>query len=223
MVIDHLDAGGAQTLLVDLVAGLDKLRFDVMVCALRESTQYVKAVENAGGRVFMLGRSRWNPLKVLSLVKLVHREQVDIVHTHLTAARIAGGLAGKLGGAKAVFAHDHSGDEYLQKSPWLARTVLYPLDRLLARYTEKIFVVSKATRRSVSGQEASRQTGWCWLTTGLTWNGLPGIGEGGMSRARHGPCRRTALLSARSGDLMNRRGTATCSRPRRPSCRNTPR
>ena len=144
MVIDHLDAGGAQSLLADLVAGLDKGSFEVLVCALRPSSQYVPALEAAGARVVVFRQSKYNPFKLFRLIWLIRRERVDLVHTHLTAAWIFGGIAGALAN-KRVLVHDHSGDELLKKSPFLSRRVLYPLQRFLSRWIEKHIAVSGAT------------------------------------------------------------------------------
>lgn len=145
MVIDHLDAGGAQTLLVDLVTGLDKERFDVLVCSLRKSSQFVAALEKAGARVVVLQQKKYNPLKFFRLLRLIRQEKVDIIHTHLTAARIFGVAAGVAGRVAKIYSHDHSGDEYLRKSPVIAKWILFPLDRFLARWTEKVFAVSQNT------------------------------------------------------------------------------
>jgi glycosyltransferase involved in cell wall biosynthesis len=144
MVIDHLDSGGAQTLLVDLLAGLDRQRFEPMVCALRTSHKYVDAISRLGVPVFQLGAWRLDPRKVARLVHLVKKERIDIIHTHLTAARVLGGAAAMLTGKK-LLAHDHSGDEYLRNHPRLARWLLFPLERWLMRNTEKVFAVSAAT------------------------------------------------------------------------------
>jgi glycosyltransferase involved in cell wall biosynthesis len=146
MVIDHLDAGGAQSFLVDLVRGLDRERFQVVVCALRRSSRYVTALESAGARVMIFNSSKFNPFKLLRLVCLVRQEKVAIVHTHLTAARLFGGIAAAMN-STPLLTHDHSGEEYLKKHPVLAKSIFYPLDRFLMRYTQKVLAVSSSVAR----------------------------------------------------------------------------
>ncbi len=143
MIIDNLDQGGAQTLLVDLVTGINRANFQPLVCSLRNSSpEFLYFFEKAGVKVFQLGAGRLNPLKLIRLLRLIKKERIEVVHTHLTASRIIGVLAGKLGGVKKIFSHDHSGDEFLRKYPLLARYLLYPLDRLFMSFTERLFCVS---------------------------------------------------------------------------------
>jgi glycosyltransferase involved in cell wall biosynthesis len=147
MIIDHLGSGGAQTLLIDLVRGLNRDRFEPLVCSLRCSKAHGVSLDHTEVKLVQLRGGRFNPLKVFQLIQLVRQGRIDVVHTHLTASRILGTIAGKLGGAKRILCHDHSSDEYLQKYPSVARFVLYPLDRLLMRFTDKVFAVSEATTK----------------------------------------------------------------------------
>ncbi len=147
MVIDNLDPGGAQTLLVDLVAGLDKKRFTPLVCSLRPPTAFDDALTSAGARLISLPEGRVDPRKFFRLACFIRREQVSVVHTHLTGSRFLGALAALAGGAKTVISHDHSGKEYRQNHPFLSRLFLDPLDRLLMRYTDRVLAVSEAIRR----------------------------------------------------------------------------
>lgn len=144
MVIDHLGHGGAQALLVDLATGLDRMRFEPVVCALRPSRVYLGKLQAAGIRTLVVGRGKYDPFKLLELIRLVRREGVDVVHTHLAASRVLGVLAGRLGGAKRVFSHDHSGKAFFEKHPCLCRWLLFPLDRFLLRFTDRLFAVSGA-------------------------------------------------------------------------------
>ena len=144
MLIDNFDPGGAQTLLIDLVKGLDKNKFEVFIIPLRKPEAFTDALANSGARIVDLSGGKYNPFKLLSLVRLIRNERVDVVHTHLTASRFLGVIAGFLGGAKKIFSHDHSGDEYLRKRKWTAKLVLYPFDRMLMSFTDQVLAVSEA-------------------------------------------------------------------------------
>lgn len=144
MLIDNFDPGGAQTLLIDLVKDLDKNKFEVVIIPLRKPKAFTDALANSGARIVELSGGKYNPFKLLSLIRLISTERVDVVHTHLTVSRFLGVIAGALGGAKRIFSHDHSGDEYLRKKKWMAKLAFYPLDRMLMRFTDKVLAVSEA-------------------------------------------------------------------------------
>ena len=144
MVIDNFDPGGAQTLLLDLVRCLDRRKFEIIIVSLRKPRAHVDALADSGATVVVLRGGKYNPLKLVSLVRLIRKERVEVVHTHLMGSRLLGVIAGRLGGAKKIFSHDHSGDEYLRRKNRLARRLIYPLDRLLMRFTDRILAVSKS-------------------------------------------------------------------------------
>jgi glycosyltransferase involved in cell wall biosynthesis len=158
MVIDNFDPGGAQTLLIDLVKGLNKDKFDIDIVTLRKPEAFFDALANSAANVIELSGGKYNPFKFLSLIRLIKNNRVDVIHTHLTASRFLGVVAGSLGGAKRIFSHDHSGDEYLRKNKWMAKLVIYPLDRILMRFTDRILAVSEATANfNISYKKIPRQ------------------------------------------------------------------
>lgn len=146
MLIDHLDAGGAQSLLVDLVAGMDRSRFRPLVCALRASSIHVPRLQSLGVPVFDLGAGRFDPRKFFRLLALVRRHRPHIVHAHLSASGVLAGLVSICGGFRLIL-HDHSGEEFLRKHAALALWLLYPLERLLMRRTRVLIAVSGDTAR----------------------------------------------------------------------------
>lgn len=204
MLIDHLDAGGAQSLLVDLVEGLDRARFEPLVCVLRASSLHVPRLRQRGVPVFELGTGRFDPRKFFRLRALMRRERPDIVHTHLSAARVLGGLAvACLGGSKLI-CHDHSGEESLRKNAAFALWMLYPLERFLMRWTHALIAVSGDTARFARGVKglpenkirvvyngiATRRFETGDAETGVRWRRAYGIAEdayviGALGRLSH--------------------------------------
>jgi len=144
MLIDNFDQGGAQTLLIDLVNGLNKKKFEIIIVSLRKGTAFFDQLEDVEAQIINLSGGKYSPLKLWRLIQLIRREKVNIVHTHLTAARFLGVIAGYLGGARKIFSHDHSGDEYLRKNYFFAKWLLYPLDRILMFFTDQILAVSES-------------------------------------------------------------------------------
>lgn len=146
MIIDHLGLGGAQTLLVDLLAGLDRKQFDPLVCSLRKSRHFVDILKNSNIRVVELPGGRYNPIKFFRLVALVRRERPAIVHTHLLGSRLFGVPAARFGGVGRIFTHEHSAPEKNRRSR-LAMQPLYALERLLMHLAEKALAVTEDTAR----------------------------------------------------------------------------
>ena len=98
-LIDTLAWGGAQKLLVDFVTAAVPRGLDVLVIVLRETSypsQYPLLLEKAGARVSFLSITTLYDLSAVSqLLEILRREDVDILHTHLSHANILGGIAGR--------------------------------------------------------------------------------------------------------------------------------
>jgi len=89
-LITELGVGGAERGLYELSTRLDRDRFDVRVVALRGGAIGGKLIE-AGIPVAVLGvRGKWDVGKLGRLTKLLRRERIDLLHTHLFHADLAG-------------------------------------------------------------------------------------------------------------------------------------
>src|SRR5690349_20108410 len=89
IVIDHLDAGGAQEFVFQICRCLssDIVRFSV--CALRSGGLYKPKIEALGIPVLVLSPTRDTanlPLIVLSLFRLLRSRRYDVVHSLLQAS-----------------------------------------------------------------------------------------------------------------------------------------
>lgn len=120
------DRGGPETVVQQLLAGLDRSRVDPSVVALYEGPFAEElratgaALVDAGtlGRMRQVGRT----VRVVSrLSAAIRRGGFDIVHNHGTQAHIIGGLAAWRAGVPAIhhvhdlFADTRSGDALLQQ------------------------------------------------------------------------------------------------------------
>lgn len=110
LLITHdLNIGGLQRVAVDIALNLDRARYEVAVCALREGGPFEKDLEEAGIPVHKVpgtpGRvdycSFWKIRAVIARVK------PDVVHTHNTQPFIEGTLAAMLAGRPVVVHTDH--------------------------------------------------------------------------------------------------------------------
>src|SRR5262249_58335280 len=93
-VIWSLQTGGAERVVADLARGLDRARFRPMVCCLNFKGRLAEDLEAEGIPVFALDKKPKLDLGVLwKLARLMRRERVDIVHTHLWTSSFWAALA----------------------------------------------------------------------------------------------------------------------------------
>jgi len=121
-VVDHLEIGGAQTHLVQLLKHLDRRRFTPMVCPLKARGELRGAVEALGVPVFDggLGRTLMGAggARVLwRLVRLLRRERVDVAHSYLFHPNVLTPIAARLARVGAVLASKRSLDRYPHRLP----------------------------------------------------------------------------------------------------------
>ncbi|MGA7730886.1 MAG: glycosyltransferase, partial [Chloroflexia bacterium] len=142
---DVTGRGGAEKALADIALHLDRDRFDVSVCATRSAGNYQPLLDEAGVRTFVQGRtSRWDLRQWLRLVRLMKRERVDILHTHLFGSNTLGRLLGRLAGVPVIISHEH----WSTISPREAR-----VDHMLYRLSDRVLVPSQASKSLVSKVE----------------------------------------------------------------------
>ncbi|HEY5742507.1 MAG TPA: glycosyltransferase, partial [Terrimicrobiaceae bacterium] len=110
-VIDHLDLGGAQTALLDMLRHRDRSAFDVEVAAMHGRGPFAELLERIGIKVHSLAEAKWPPVYITRFVSLLRKADFQVVHFHLQGANwIAKPLAAWTG-QRVLIAHDHtSGD-----------------------------------------------------------------------------------------------------------------
>ena len=52
-------------------------------------------------------RSRWETYKMAEVVRMLRRERVHVLHTHLFGSNTWGRLLGRLAGVPVIIAHEH--------------------------------------------------------------------------------------------------------------------
>jgi glycosyltransferase involved in cell wall biosynthesis len=110
-VIDHLDLGGAQTALLDMLRHRDQSAFDVEVAVMHGRGPFAEALEALGIKVHSLAREKWPPAYVTEFIRLLRNANFQIVHFHLQGANWIAKPLAALVGQRVRIAHDHtSGD-----------------------------------------------------------------------------------------------------------------
>ncbi len=161
-IITRLDRGGSaqNTLLTAL--GHDRSRFEAVVVAGRPgdrdaqggmpaTEENCRRLEKAGVRWHLIPSLRrpLNPMRDLqalwSLIRVIRREQPDIVHTHTSKAGMLGRLAAWLAGVR-VIVHTPHGHVFYGHFGRAASGVFRLLERALAARTTRLIALTEAER-----------------------------------------------------------------------------
>lgn len=108
--------GGMENGIVNLVNRMDE-RFALSVCALDSEETFSTRISRPGAPCFILPPQRqgmdWSLIH--RLVSLIHRERIDIVHSHNWGTFIHGVLAGRLAGVGVI--HGEHGKNFPELRP----------------------------------------------------------------------------------------------------------
>jgi glycosyltransferase involved in cell wall biosynthesis len=143
-LITRLPIGGAERLLVDIVSRLDRSRYDSVVCCIQEKGELAVDLEASGVPVSCLHRmqSKGFDIRVIAdLVRLLRRDRIGLVHSHLYHANLYGRIAALLAGVPVVATIHNT---YARRK--LHRRVF---NNLLSRVSARVIAVSEEIRRDV--------------------------------------------------------------------------
>lgn len=133
-LIDGLNIGGAEMILLELVKGLRERGFDVAVGYSTPGPLAERLLADGVDVVQLPRLARVDPLLFINTYRLVKDFRPQIVHTHLFKSDFHGRLAAHLAGVPVVLSTLHSTDRWAQKFPlgllygWTAKFA----DRLIA-------------------------------------------------------------------------------------------
>jgi len=154
MTIAHLVIGGevagGQLVALTLARGA-RARGDRVVFLSPGRGQFTELVERDGMDVHLVDVSRtFRVGSMFRLVRLLHRLDVDVLHTHTAlAANVLSRLAGAMAGT-AVVSHIHIENHFRPNR--LARAVHTALDNGSARLAARVLTVSADTREALITQ-----------------------------------------------------------------------
>ncbi len=117
---------------------LDRGRFEVRVCILRKASALKDRLEARGVPVDFLGRARYDPTTLASLVRYCRRHRIDVLHVQGYGGATFGRLAGALL-RRPVVVHFH---DTTPNYPFVQRVA----DRALRRLTAAFLAVSRTVR-----------------------------------------------------------------------------
>lgn len=139
-LIDSLNIGGAEVLLVDLVRGIKDAGYDVSVGYSTHGPLEKKLLELEIPCTHLPRLGRIDPVLFLRMCRLILREKPDIVHTHLFKSDLHGRLAARLCGVPVVVSTAHNNDI------WAKRFPLGHLYGFTSKLTDGVIAVSDEVR-----------------------------------------------------------------------------
>ena len=124
-VISDLDAGGAESMLVKLVGGIDRHRFFSAVISLTDGGQLGEEMKALGVPVYTLGMKRGRPdiFAIPRLIKLLRHLKPAIIQSWLYHADLLSTLAVKFSGCSRLIWNVRCSEMDLSKYPPLTRFV----------------------------------------------------------------------------------------------------
>lgn len=146
-VIDSLDLGGAQSVLINLIRYGNRERFDFEVATMHGHGVYWDSVRALGVPVHSLSMHPFVPSYVPALLWLCSTRRYDIVHTHLIGSNLIAKPLAALCRIRVRINHDHCNDK-TGMSPWLVRA-----DRITNRLSTHVVAVSGSVRDYAVRQE----------------------------------------------------------------------
>ncbi|HEY2432479.1 MAG TPA: glycosyltransferase [Vicinamibacterales bacterium] len=145
-VCDHLGwegsrMHGVKRLFSWMIPRFDQTRYNVALVSLRTKDLSEETLESMGIDITYLHKSKFDPATLTALLKVIDRQQTDILHLHGYGATTFGRLAGWMRGIPTIL-HEHANLTGTPASPtWVTRVA----DRVLAPATDISIAVSKST------------------------------------------------------------------------------
>lgn len=102
-LITALHMGGAERMLLGLVEKLKGERYEFLVSCLRNDGLIAAEMRKRGIRVVDLNvRKGWELIALGKLIRMLRKEKIDLVHTHLAGADIVGALGAGVSGVPVI-------------------------------------------------------------------------------------------------------------------------
>ena len=128
---------GVKRLFSWMIPRFDPARYNVSLVSLRKKDLSEETLESMGIDITYLHKSKFDPATLTALLKVIDRQQTDILHLHGYGATTFGRIAGWMRGLPTIL-HEHAN---LTDTPWFQKVA----DRMLAPATDIAIAVSKST------------------------------------------------------------------------------
>jgi glycosyltransferase involved in cell wall biosynthesis len=145
-VVNEFSEASSNFLVRHMIAGLDPQRYELHVGSVKPGDgPMARGFAEAGASVAWFGRN--GTLRAIpEMVSYIRRHQVDIVHTHVLKADLAGAVAARLARGPLVISTKHNIAFVPGQSGWLVRDAAYWPAMLMA---DRVVTVSQAHLREL--------------------------------------------------------------------------
>ena len=155
-IIDSLKVGGAQKLQITFAEVAKRRGLEVLVISLQEhlDSPFLTELRNMNVEVFTLTAGKvLSARRLLRIREILRSRHIDLVHSHLTAANIAGIVAARITGLPAVATLHTAGID-----PRFHTSVRRGMETLLLRYSDARVVgvgkaVAEANKERLGGKQ----------------------------------------------------------------------
>lgn len=147
-VCDHLGwegsrMHGVKRLFSWMIPRFDRGRFNVSLVSLRKKDLSEETLDTLGIDITYLERSKFDPLTLPAMLRIIDAKRIDILHLHGYGATTFGRLAGAMRRIPTIL-HEHAN---LTDTPWFQKLA----DRALEPFTDIALAVSSSTASFVTG------------------------------------------------------------------------
>jgi glycosyltransferase involved in cell wall biosynthesis len=177
-VIDSLDLGGAQTLLLEICRNADRERFEVEVACMHGLGVFATEFEKAGIKVHSLSPAKWPPLYIPNFPRLLRRLDPDVLHFHLFGSNLIAKPLAALAGKRTLIVHDHCNDA------GRGNPVMLFADALTNRLASKVIAVSRSIRDFLILHEGMNPDRVVTLSNGIDFQSFLPAKEGQRALAK---------------------------------------
>lgn len=110
-VVSRLPVGGVENMLLRVIEGYDKKRFNVSVCCIKEGGEIADELKRSGYKVEILNKMKGHGFDwgaVMALYNCIKRKNIHILRTHQYHANLYGRIAGLLARVPVIIPSFHN-------------------------------------------------------------------------------------------------------------------
>ncbi|MEQ1795843.1 MAG: glycosyltransferase family 4 protein [Nitrospira sp.] len=146
IVASHLWIGGAESVMQHLAESMDRRRFNVTVCCLKQRGSIGDELVRKGIEVLNFAESQDAPVDYLTFIKLLRElrsRKIDVVHTHTTQGLVDATICSLLLPRLKVVHTFHFGNY-----PHTSTRILW-MERIFSRLAHRLFSVGEVQRKQI--------------------------------------------------------------------------
>ena len=146
-VINNLNLGGAEKLLLATIKKLNREKYDVTVFSMLAGDQLLQDFQESGAKIICLGMKNKRDLTGFwKLYRAFKSNKTQIVHTHLLEADIWGRFAALLAKVPVIVSTQHSVDAWKKHPQRMRAKMRLWLNKIATRHSTGVIAVSETVK-----------------------------------------------------------------------------